>query len=549
MRVGVALLISLAACWGQVAIVAKPHLGESGGFGASHRVELINRGAAESGRLELIGSGGERRFIPIELPTGARKAVDVFFDEPRTTRRRGRISLLPALYWQPDNGARREIRLNLSPTFDSPFVVLGDLKGGFEAVRLMAERALGQESRWVASRIPAPVYMAPEDAPLDIRWLRPVSVLILVEGAERLSREQQVAILAWAASGGRVVVSGIGPFPGLRGSLIGDLAPKIIGQSMIDGEPQAIYEPNRVLGLSAPHPPILKPYGQGEVYFYATTAASQRRFSDILQIASSRIEESRRPEAATVLLEVDKDRMILASVCLALFFFSLLILRLALRKMSRLTTGPALIALLCAIAAIVVSQLLPETGVKTAGTPELRLIGSADSPIYLASGEVRWLAPRGEWRKTFPANAAVDYSGAFFASRTQRVSVNEGSETVVEGYNATVAEVSFRVEQAIDLGGAIRVERVSDVKGLSQVVRVENNTHVTLTEVTLNANEVNFRLADRLEPGQSKLFREEGAARPTFPTQARSISVTARVAGVEGLPSNIHTAMLEATLP
>lgn len=161
------------------------------------RIDIRHGANPTEGRLVLRHGNQYEEVYPITLPANARKTLFLSLpDEPyRCT-----------LWWEPQHRAPTPIDIPLPIESHMPVVFIGDIQGGFSALHsisyLHETRKQGESERqWRA------VYWKPEQTPDSWRPLAGIPVIVLVDGAERLSAEQMHALIAWMLMGGHLIVS------------------------------------------------------------------------------------------------------------------------------------------------------------------------------------------------------------------------------------------------------------------------------------------------------------------------------------------------------
>ncbi len=163
------------------------------------RIEFQQGGSATEGTLILRRRPQVEEHYPLQLPPNARKSLTLAVDEDTLSAE-----------WQPREGARTPIEIPYPTESHTPMVVVGDVKGGFQVVAQIQSQTVAQ---YKAGRPTMdtlywrPVYWLPEQLPTDWRVLSGIRVIVLVDGAERLSETQWRALVTWMLSGGHLIVS------------------------------------------------------------------------------------------------------------------------------------------------------------------------------------------------------------------------------------------------------------------------------------------------------------------------------------------------------
>ncbi len=281
MVLGVWALVSSAGL-AQTLLKARPLLDdEAMAHLAVYRVDIERKGSDTRGALTLE-SGSVRIVEPLDLATGARKRL--YFAAPTQTRS-GRNPYW-RLVWTGADGERIVQELPTPLHTRLPVVFVGDSIGGWEGlqqIRLPFGSALANDHK--ASSPPLhPYYMRPAELPDDWRALVGLPLIVLTDGAERLSDTQWGAIRVWLALGGTLVVSAGSFGAGANLLPLADLTPRLslrdapvrpnLGSYAPPREPVRLLRPATLHGyrvvLGDARTPVLlyRAFGAGNLYLF-----------------------------------------------------------------------------------------------------------------------------------------------------------------------------------------------------------------------------------------------------------------------------------------
>ena len=180
------------------------------------RVTLSNKGNPTRGTLEWRIADNTRCFIPVELPRGGRKQVELALPVDAWQRARSKkpeklFRVEPAFIWREEGKRAQWLPVPFKMNLRLPLIVVGDGQGGFETWRSAAYQLdykfLGAPVDTAEGWSWTPVYMRPEQLPTNPLTLRGVPVIVLTEGCERLRTEQWDMLIYWALCGGHLIVS------------------------------------------------------------------------------------------------------------------------------------------------------------------------------------------------------------------------------------------------------------------------------------------------------------------------------------------------------
>lgn len=176
------------------------------------RVEFLNRGATVEGVLEWEYTAGLRFHLPLQLPSGSRKVVDLSLPLEGWSFQGEREAIeIPSLGWRVRGQGLRPLEISLGMDPALPMVIIGDLKGGFESWRNLpfstlytfGKQEVSSPSGWYWQV----VYWSPEQIPTQWQMMLGIPVMVLVEGTERLREGQWRALMAWMLAGGHLLIS------------------------------------------------------------------------------------------------------------------------------------------------------------------------------------------------------------------------------------------------------------------------------------------------------------------------------------------------------
>lgn len=162
------------------------------------RIEFRQGGRPTEGRLVLQPRRHYTVEYPVSLPANARKVITISLPDE--------LGWARLLWYTPDRPAEI-IELPYPEESHMPVVIVGDAQGGFHMLSNLvyskegADRENPIERRWHA------VYWTPETVPDDWHAIAGVPVIVLVEGAERLTPEQWRTLTMWVMTGGHLIIS------------------------------------------------------------------------------------------------------------------------------------------------------------------------------------------------------------------------------------------------------------------------------------------------------------------------------------------------------
>jgi hypothetical protein len=180
------------------------------------RVTLSNKGALTRGTLEWRVKDRTRCFIPIVLPRGGRKQVELAvsvdaWQHTTSKKRKRQFFIEPALIWREEGKPDQRLPVPFKMSLRLPLIVVGDGQGGFEtwqrATYQLDYKFLGAPVDTAEGWSWTPVYMRPEQLPTNPLTLRGVPIIVLTEGCERLRPEQWDMLIYWSLCGGHLIIS------------------------------------------------------------------------------------------------------------------------------------------------------------------------------------------------------------------------------------------------------------------------------------------------------------------------------------------------------
>ncbi|BCW96645.1 MAG: hypothetical protein KatS3mg018_2127 [Fimbriimonadales bacterium] len=278
---GVWALVSSAGL-AQTLLKARPLLDdEAMAHLAVYRVDIERKGSDTRGALTLELGGG-RIVEPLDLATGARKRL--YFAAPAQTPFGGYAFW--RLVWAGEDGERIVQELPTPLHTRLPVVFVGDSIGGWEGlqqIRLPFGSALATDHEAFSPPLHA-YYMRPVELPDDWRALLGLPLMVLTDGAERLSDAQWGAIRVWLALGGTLVVSAGSFGAGANLLPLADLTPRLslrdapvrpnLGSYAPPREPVRLLRPESLNGyrvvLGDARTPVLlyRAFGGGNLYLF-----------------------------------------------------------------------------------------------------------------------------------------------------------------------------------------------------------------------------------------------------------------------------------------
>jgi hypothetical protein len=179
------------------------------GTSRSMWVEIENRGPDAGGML-VAQAPGYKMTYPVSLPRGSKKRMPVYYDD-RHLYSGLELTLIT-------NRAR--LRLPVEPpntnTTDKPLAVLiGSNMGGLAFL----------ETQQGNKKIFSAAYGRPGSLPDRMQGYSPAALVVLGDGAERMSDDEVLALKEWILTGGTLLITGGASAPVLRDQRWADLLP------------------------------------------------------------------------------------------------------------------------------------------------------------------------------------------------------------------------------------------------------------------------------------------------------------------------------------
>ncbi len=452
------------------------------------RVEFRQGSAPTRGVLEWWNEMNLRYRVPIELPAGAYKVVDLalplnaWSQQGRAIPQQFRF---PFLVWRSETGELRMLEVPWDWNKRLPVVVIGNLQGGFEKWRsasfAMDYRFAGQKvskGDWTLE----PIYWSPSSVPTNWNALAGIPVIILTEGSEQLSSEQWDALLAWLLAGGHLIVSvgSIGaplkstplapllpPFsarkllsiPPQQGQSAGSEAIPIIESQGWGDESRAIREGNALLACS-------RPVGRGTLTlcFGDMNALAWRNWQGYTRLINRWTAQMRLPlfgvrtafERRSLRNPIERMQVLGATGVFALYWLALFVSWRILRRRRRLVRAPLVVMVLTALASLALVQIVPSTIDQQQNYWKRTLLTANGLPIALEHSHYHLLIPASEARLHWEPEMQV------FAMRRQsllgeRVRVEYGAQTevVLEPFGAM--EVQMQMVRVLKLPAPLTI--------------------------------------------------------------------------------------------
>jgi hypothetical protein len=453
------------------------------------RIELRGRGMSTRGVLEWWVDPTVRYRLPVDLPAGSRKEVELALplDAWRLDRRSSNwMFQLPTLWWRGEGGDWRPVRPPLSWNNRLPVVVIGDAQGGFAQWR-RANFAL--EYRFKGERVRSndwalePIYWAPRTVPKDWTLLLGVPLIVLVEGSERLSGEQWDALLAWLLAGGHLIVSVGSIGSPLRGTALAPLLPPLGVREMVSLTIEdARVAPSRPI-------PLIRSAGWRE-------AALQVRSGDTLVACSRRVGRGmltlcfadmtapawREWDGAETLInqwagmislplfgistpfESRSQRSPLAlqhvlgvAVTFALFWLALYLIWRILRLRRQLIRAPLVLLMLVGLTSLVLVRLVPSATPTARNTGARLLLADQHLPLAIEHSYYSLWLPSGEHRLRWAEGTRL-LAMRQHAPLSLRTTVMYETHTEILFQPFGTAEAQVQVVRLLKLPAPIRVQ-------------------------------------------------------------------------------------------
>ncbi len=444
------------------------------------RVELRQRGEATRGILEWWTGTGPRHRMAIELPAGARKVVylRLSLDAWRLPERRRRALMsVPTLLWRSETGEWRLLDVPIGWGNRLPLVIIGDVQGGFEQWK---QASFSLQSRFGTQVVSSPdwslqpVYWSPEMVPTEWTALLGIPMMVLMEGSERLSREQWDALLAWMLAGGHLVVSVGSVGEPLKGTPLAPLLnkpPLPQHASEARGEVHDSPLPQRGRGAGGEgNLPLAssRRVGRGTLSLFAGDLSARRwrewqGLNALINQWTARLtlpldgirtgfeSESLRPSVA-------RAQILGVLGVFALYWLALYLAWRILRRRRRLIRAPLVVLLLTAGCWLALVQLVPASVHRAQRREVCTLLADSRLPVAIEHRLYHFLLPAGVHRLRW-AGAIQPLVSRQQALLGERIIVEHGADTLMRIQPMGALEMQVQMVRLLHLPAPVRVER------------------------------------------------------------------------------------------
>lgn len=477
------------------------------------------------------------------------------------------------LEWIPERGPVARMQVSSPTELKAPVVVIGDLVGGLEVLK-NPEFAMTRQTRTgVDSYGLHPVYLQPERVPEHPRWLSGVPMVVLSEGAERMSVEQWKTLFGWLMEGGRLIVPAAHAGAALWQTPLKGLLPERAGAprrmnllwSRVELLTSAPYGPNEPVGIvplriSAEHTwhasaekealVLSRRMGKGRLLTFAGDlfAPAWRGWHAYKQLWQILLLEIKVPDSAFPLFDPPNPplpRRELPSLwwlgsLFALYWTVVVVVWRILRLKRMLVRAPFLLSLLVLLTSAFIAFSLPAPEGNRIYRQQRVYIGVNGMPMFLEYGKGIYQIPAGGWQLDWEPGTSFAFVESAFGRLNGAIIISHGSTLLTEGEASSWCRIRLNTRRITTLGDGIELQGVWK-QDSPQIISLVNRTGFTLKNVYLFSPAGWWRVASEVKDGEALASPQHRKHNPAVNTIPNTLQGVWLFAELEGMPSALKT--------